>query len=145
MLELVIVVAIIAILAAMGIPRMSRGARGASDSALGGDLATLRNAIDLYATEHVGVYPAADEIADQLTKYTNAGGTTNATKTTDFIYGPYLRAIPPLSVGAKRGKTGIAAVDGADVGWIYDAKEGTIRANTTDAETDETGKAYKTY
>lgn len=145
LLELVIVVAIIAILAAIGVPRMSRGSRGAGDAALGGDLATLRSAIDLYATEHVGVYPAADKIADQLTQYSNDTGTVNATKTTGFIYGPYVRAIPPLPVGAKRGKTGIAAADGADVGWIYDATDGTIHANTTDTEKDETGKPYNTY
>ena len=54
LLEVVIVVAIIAILAAIGIPRMSRGSKGAGDSALSGDLAVLRNAIDLYAAEHGG-------------------------------------------------------------------------------------------
>src|SRR5512145_2819827 len=85
LLELVIVVAIIAILAAMGIPRMSRGSRGAGDAALSGDLATLRNAIDLYATEHVGVYPAADKISGQLTQYSSVFGAVNATKTTACI------------------------------------------------------------
>ncbi len=145
LLELVIVVAIVAILAAIGVPRMSRGSRGAGDSALGGDLTTLRSAIDLYATEHTGTYPAVDKIGAQLTQYSNAAGAVSDKKTTDCIYGPYVRAIPPLPVGAKRGKTGIAAVDGAEVGWIYDATEGTVHANTTDAEKDDTGKLYSTY
>jgi prepilin-type N-terminal cleavage/methylation domain-containing protein len=145
LLEVVIVVAIIAILAAIGIPRMSRGARGAGDSALSGDLSTLRNGIDLFAAEHLGVYPAADKISDQLTQYTNAAGTVNATKTTDFIYGPYVRTIPPLPVGAKKGKTGIAAADGDAVGWIYDATAGKIQANTGAAETDDAGKLYNAY
>jgi prepilin-type N-terminal cleavage/methylation domain-containing protein len=145
LLEVVIVVAIIAILAAIGIPRMSRGARGASDSALTGSLATLRNATDLYAAEHLGAYPEADKIADQLTKYTNAAGAVNDTKTSAFIYGPYMRSIPPLPVGAKKGKTGIAAADGDEIGWIYNATEGKIRANTTDTEKDEADKLYSAY
>jgi len=145
LLEVVIVVAIIAILAAIGIPRMSRGARGASDSALSGDLATLRNAIDLYAAEHAGAYPDAADPNTQLTQYTNAAGTVNATKTTTYIYGPYVRVIPPLPVGAKKGSTKIAAADAAGVGWIYDKTEGKIHANAAADEKDEAGKLYSDY
>jgi prepilin-type N-terminal cleavage/methylation domain-containing protein len=143
LLEVVIVVAIIAILAAIGIPRMSRGAKGANDSALTGDLSTLRNAIDLYGAEHSGIYPTDPN--SQLVKYTDASGSVNATKTTTYIYGPYVRTIPPLPVGAKKGKTGIATADGANVGWIYDATEGKVKANTTDTEKDDAGKAYNAY
>jgi prepilin-type N-terminal cleavage/methylation domain-containing protein len=64
LLEVVIVVAIIAILAAIGIPRMSRGSRGANDSAVSGNLAVLRNAIDLYAAEHGGDYPTLVKVKD---------------------------------------------------------------------------------
>jgi type II secretory pathway pseudopilin PulG len=142
-LEVVIVVAIIAILAAIGIPRMSRGAKGANDSALTGDLSTLRNAIDLYGAEHTGAYPTDPN--SQLVKYSDATGNVNATKTTTFMYGPYVRVIPPLPVGAKKGKTGIATADGANVGWIYDATEGKVKANTTDTEKDDAGKAYNLY
>ena len=122
LLEVVIVVAIIAILAVIGIPRMSRGAKGANDSALTADLATMRNAVDLYAAEHGGVYPTDPN--NQLVKYTDVSGNANATKTATYIYGPYMRTIPPLPVGAKKGKTGIATADGANVGWIYDGTEG---------------------
>ncbi len=68
LLELVIVVVIIGIIAAIAIPRMSRGARGADESALKGDLAILRNAIDLYAAEHGGNFPSgtAAVVAAQL-------------------------------------------------------------------------------
>ncbi len=145
LLEVVIVVAIIAILAAIGIPRMSRGSKGANDSALAGDLAVLRNAIDLYAAEHGGAMPGAATATDQLTLYTDAGGTTSATKTATCIYGPYVRKIPPLPVGAKKSQVGIAALDGAGVGWIYDASTGAIKANTTDLEKDDAGVAYNTY
>ena len=53
---------------------MSRGAKGANDSALSGDLATLRNAIDLYAAEHMGAYPKIADCNNKLTKYTNRDG-----------------------------------------------------------------------
>jgi prepilin-type N-terminal cleavage/methylation domain-containing protein len=145
LLEVVIVVAIIAILAAIGIPRMSRGAKGASDSALTGDLATLRNAIDLYAAEHGGVFPTAASINTQLMQYTDINGGVNAAKDTTHIYGPYMRSIPPLPVGGKKGCSTIADANAAGVGWIYTATDGNIKANTADAEVDEAGKQYNAY
>lgn len=146
LLELVIAVAIIAIIAAIGIPRLSRGTKGAADSALSGNLAMLRNAIDIYAAEHTGSYPTEDDIGDQLTQYTDKDGNTNTTKTTTYIYGPYVRSIPPLPVGAEKGSTGIAATaDANDTGWIYTASSGDIKANTTDSEKDDSGKLYNSY
>ena len=145
LLELVIAVAIIAIIAAIGIPRLSRGTRGAADSALSGNLALLRNAIDIYGAEHAGAYPTVADVNDQLTQYTNAAGGVSATKDTTHIYGPYVRSIPPLPVGAKKGKVGIAAADGANVGWIYTESTGSIRANTTASEMDEANKLYSDY
>jgi len=145
LLEVVIVVAIIAILAAIGIPRMSRGSRGANDSAVSGNLAVLRNAIDLYAAEHGGAYPGVATIEAQLTKYSDTSGATNTTKVAPYVYGPYVRSIPPLTVGARKTKTGIKASDDPNTGWIYDVATGSIKANTTDAEVDDSGKKYNTY
>ena len=145
LLELVIVVAIIAIIAAIGIPRLSRGTRGAADSAVSSNLAVLRNAIDLFAAEHADTFPTAAAITNQLTQYTDVSGNTNATKDTTYIYGPYIRSIPPLPVGAKKGSTGIAAADANDVGWIYTQATGTIKTNTTASEKDDTGKLYTDY
>lgn len=145
LLELVIVVAIIAIIAAIGIPRMSRGTRGAGDSALSGNLAVLRNAIDLYKAEHGSTDPNTATITDQLTQYTDADGDTSPTKTTTCYYGPYIRKIPPLPVGARKGSTGIAASDAAGVGWIYTESTGDIKANCTDGEKDDSGKKYNEY
>jgi len=131
LLEVVIVVAIIAILAAIGIPRMSQGAKGAADSAVRGDLAVLRNAIDLYAAEHQGALPTVGNIVNQLTKFSSIGGDTfSDTKTTTCVWGPYMRSIPKLPLGAKEGKSGIAAADGNDVGWIYTEASGKISPNT---------------
>ena len=81
LIELLIVVAIIGIIAAIAIPRMSRGSAAAADSAVAQNLSILRNAVDLYATEHGGTYPALATIENQLTQYTDAAGTPSATKT----------------------------------------------------------------
>lgn len=146
LIELVIVVVIIGIIGAIAIPRMSRGAEGASDSALVANLAVLRNAIDLFVTEHEGAIPAAADIENALTQYSNLAADDYGTKdaAAGRIYGPYLRAIPPLPVGAKKGENGIAAADGATIGWIYNATTGQITANTT-TEADALNVLYNTY
>ncbi|MFN0011772.1 MAG: prepilin-type N-terminal cleavage/methylation domain-containing protein [Phycisphaerales bacterium] len=144
LIELVIVVVIIGIIAAIAIPRMSRGAAGAADASLQSNLRQLRNGIDLFYTEHDNVFPDDGTIAAQLTTFTKIDGTANATRTTDFIYGPYIREIPALPVGSKKGQVGIAAATGASVGWIYIEATGTITANTT-TEQDARGVLYSTY
>lgn len=152
LIELVIVVVIIGILAAVAIPRLSRGSAGAADSALAGDLAVLRSAIDLYATEHGGAYPSAASFESQLTQYTDVAGTPSATKTPTAIYGPYLRKVPPLPVGGTGYKNSTTVVDGSSVqpganpgGWWYNPITGEIKANLADSEKDTSGKAYNTY
>lgn len=145
LLELVIVIVILAIIAAIAIPRMSRGSAGAADSALSANLAVLRNAIDLFAAEHTGTFPTVANIVSQLTLYSDAACATSSTKTATHIYGPYVRKIPPLPVGVKAGSTGIAAVDAAGVGWIYDEDTGEINANCPDSEKDVTGTQYNQY
>jgi len=145
LLELVIVVVIIAIIAAIAVPRLSRGTAGAADSALKGDLAVLRNALDLYSAEHGGSYPAVATFVAQLTTYTDAAGNAQATKDTTHIYGPYIRQVPSLPVGAAKGNSTVAAAAGAGVGWIYTVGTGAISANCTDAEVDAEGVKYNTY
>jgi len=151
LLELVIVVVIIGIVAAIAIPRMSRGTAGASDSAVSGDLAVLRNAIDLFAAEHGGKFPTLANIEGQLTKYTDDSSTSAPVDTKDatHLYGPYLRKVPPLPVGANKGKTAFTATapsaTTADAGWYYNATTGEIKANCADTEQDDSGTAYNTY
>lgn len=145
LIELVIVVVIIGIIAAIAVPRMSRGAAGAGDSALISNLQVLRNAIDLFQTEHGGVFPAAATIETQLTGYSDDAGAAQAAKDATHYLGPYIRQIPPLPVACPRkGGVKIAAADAADVGWIYDDATDTIRANTT-TEADARGKLYSAY
>ena len=149
LVELVIVIVIIGVIAAIAVPRISRGAKGAADSALKGDLAAMRNSIDLYAAEHAGAFPAITNNLQALTGYTEDDGTYSATKTATAIYGPYLKAIPPLpvipeGVSGKKGDTGVAAIDGAGIGWLYTAATGGIKANTGTAEDDSTN-LYSAY
>ncbi len=150
LIELVIVVVIIAIIGAIAIPRMSRGAAGASDSALVGDLAVLRNAIDLYATEHGGTFPAAATFVAQMTMFSDANGVTSATKTSTAIYGPYLRKVPPLPLGVNKNSSGVADASSATIGaagsgWYYNATTGQVQANCPDTELDSTGKQYNAF
>ena len=144
LIELVIVVVIIGIIAAIAIPRMSRGASGAADAALQSNLRQLRNAIDLFYTEHDNVFPDDTTFTAQLTTFTDQGGTANATRTSTYVFGPYIREIPALPVGAKKGQSGVASATGASVGWLYTKATGTITANTT-SEADARGVLYSTY
>ncbi|MCP4591633.1 MAG: prepilin-type N-terminal cleavage/methylation domain-containing protein [bacterium] len=150
LVELVIVIVIIGIIAAIAVPRISRGARGASDSSLRGSLAVMRHAIDLYMAEHNGLFPTAADFAEQMTTYTNASGADVATKDATHIFGPYLKAVPGLPVkgtgttGGALGDNEVAAVDGANVGWLYDQATGEIVCNTGTTE-DEAEVAYNTY
>ena len=145
LIELVVVVVIIGIIAAIAIPRMSRGAAGASDSSLIADLAQLRNSIDLFYTENNNAFPKVADMPNALIAYSDGTGTVSATKTGNYIYGPYMRAVPPQPVGAARGGTTIAAAAAAGVGWIYTETTGVIKANTTNAEVDVKGVQYNTY
>ena len=143
-IELVIVVVIIAIIGAIAIPKMSRGASGAGDSALMQDLSVLRTALDAFQAENGGAYPAADKVANSLLQYNDGSGNLSLTPDATHIYGPYLRGIPPLPVGARKSCSGIAAADAATVGWLYDAPTGKITANTT-TEADAAGGLYLNY
>ena len=153
LVELVIVVVIIGIIAAIAVPRISRGAVGASEASLRGSLRGLRNAIDMYAAEHAGEWPATDKsqatFIGQLTKMTDVAGSVGTTAGT-HIYGPYLRSVPPIPVGPNVGASEIKFKEDDNVfegesqyGWVYNFKTGHIYANTDDP--DEKGVGYETY
>jgi prepilin-type N-terminal cleavage/methylation domain-containing protein len=145
LIELVIVVVIIGIIAAIAIPRMSRGSQGAQESALIGNLSVLRNAIELFSTEHGGTLPTTTAFVTQITGKTDATGSATI-DAGEVAYGPYLREIPPLPVGANQGKNTVGTTLGADAGWIYDpADTRYIFANCADSELSSTGKKFNTY
>lgn len=147
LVELVIVIVIIGVLAAIAVPRLSRGATTASENALSANLAAMRSAVELFYAEHGQTYPALAKFEDALTKYSNLAGTTFGDRdtATGVIYGPYLRAIPPLPVGANKGKTAAVAALGDDGAWVYDVTKGTVKANCAAGEVDSNNKKYSDY
>jgi prepilin-type N-terminal cleavage/methylation domain-containing protein len=150
LIELVIVVVIIAIIGAIAIPKMSRGATGAGDSATIQDLSVLRSAIDLYNAEHpqatLSSTTTASTLTSVLTSYTDASGNTNASKTSPYIYGPYLKAIPSLPVGTNKNLNTITTTGPAGTGsfaWYFDGT--TFWVNDPTADKDANNTAYNTY
>jgi prepilin-type N-terminal cleavage/methylation domain-containing protein len=159
LVELVVVVVIIGVLAAIAVPRMSKGSAGAGASTLELNLALVRDAIERYKVEHDGDRPAglAATVIEQLTKVTDVDGNRNATKSrnqaTGHVYGPYLRVLPPLPVGSKRGRATLKVVNDDDYApqsadaeaWLYDAESGRFRANLSDSEKSDAGKSFNDY
>jgi len=148
LVELVIVLVIIAVLAAVAILRITRSAQFSGGAALKADLRVLRSAIEQYRAEHEGKSPTVADFVNQLTKFSNQAGDTfadAADTANSIILGPYLESMPSLPVGAKKGKTGVAAAVGVDVGWVYDETTGKIIAGTDAAEKDSDAVAYNTY
>jgi len=164
LIELVIVVVILGIIAAIAIPRIGSGSQSAGQSALRANLASLRNAIDWYYSEHKNKYPgelgdgtnaAGSELAfaNQLTKYTNADGRFSDEKLATHPFGPYIRGtIPTLSVGTNKGEatvdvqaitTPLAVNVAGGTGWIYSTSTGQIIGNADDTGSD--GATFDTY
>ena len=151
LIELVIVVVIIGIIAAIAIPRMSRGSAGAADAAVQQNLSLLRNAIDMYQQEHNGDLPAkatgdtAATFVAQMTTYSDLKGATGA-KSNVYYLGPYLRSIPPITVGDNKGKNGVAiGTPDANTAWVYDPATGNITPHTPGQTTDASGRTYASY
>jgi len=129
LIELVIVVVIIGIIGAVAVPRMSRGSEGAAVSALIRDLSIMNKAVDLYAAEHGGEFPSLANIATQLTGKTDQAGNAWSNTPGEVAFGAYLRKIPPLPMGDRKGNTVISNSDGDDVGWLYNQTRGIMRPN----------------
>lgn len=153
LVELVVVIIIIGIIAAMAIPRLSRGSAGAGDAVVSGNLAIVRNAINLYAAEHMGKFPGHDsgDMVDHLTMFSDVAGNTSATKDATHKFGPYLLTMPPCPIGNPSKPTDVLiSTDSPPTvntaggeGWVYNPTTGEFLVNSE--ATDETGKAYNTY
>ena len=152
LIEILVVVVVIGVIAAIAIPRFSRGSAAVADSNLTGNLAVLKNAIELYANEHNGAFPGLKTFETQLTQYTDVYGEASTTKDASHAYGPYLRKVPTLPVGGVGYKNTNTLVDGTSGapgatagGWWYNRNTGDIRANLPDTERDPSGRAYNAY
>jgi general secretion pathway protein G len=133
LVELMIVLIILGILAAVVMPQVIDVSENTKQSALDGDLAVVRNAIQLYAVQHNNTYPGTisnssswGNFVTHMTKRTDEDGAAG-TK-----YGPYLRTgIPKNPINNMN--TGIVGPipdtgDGT-TGWYYDPDTGEFHAN----------------
>lgn len=95
-------------------------------AALGGQLATLRGQIGLYAQQHGGQLPTLAQLqADWgvLTSTTDEQGNIGRG---DF--GPYINTVPKNALTGKAGVAGPGVEPPASAGWVYDERNGTLWA-----------------
>ena len=119
LVELVVVVLIVGILAAVAAPKMFDTSTKARESATKASLSVVRNAIELYYSEH-NVYPTAVQLVE-VTKVSPDG-------MKNFIKGPF-----PVSSYGKKDASVLAgtAADSGTTGWVYDAATGSFWVNDT--------------
>jgi prepilin-type N-terminal cleavage/methylation domain-containing protein len=126
LVELLIVVVILGILAAIAIPRFESATLESKEAQVLGNLAIVRQAIEIYAAQHNG-YPTVD-IVQQLTGQTDRFGAAGTT------YGPYIRGDFPMN--PFKGRNDIQVLNtmyhtayGLQ-GWMYAQQTGELRMNS---------------
>ena len=133
-------IVILGMIASIAIPRLGQAGSEAPEAALETDLRIVRSAILRYAAEHDNRFPGPTALAfvKQLTRYSDASGVTNRTRTSRYRFGPYLVAIPACPVGPNAGSTGVVidAVNSpprsqpsSTAGWVYNPNTGEFYAN----------------
>ncbi len=164
LMEVIVVVIILGILALIALPSVGDVTTTTSERSVRSNLAALRNAIELYANQHNGVYPAGatdgssglgteGAFVGQLTKYSNAAGVVSSTKSASYPYGPYLKmGVPSVTAGSLNGNNGVSVSSSATAlsadgspskGWKYSYVTGQIICNST--ATDLDGIALSAY
>jgi prepilin-type N-terminal cleavage/methylation domain-containing protein len=158
LVELLIVVIILGILAAVAIPQFGSSTDDARLETLNTNLATLRNAVELYYAHH-GEYPGYRRLngdavsnqgecevafAPQLSLYTDSDGTARSDSTDaallGTVYGPYIKKeLPANPFPAGNPSNAVVCVvastdltlasNGANVGWIFNVQTGRLVAN----------------
>ena len=135
LVELLIVVIILGILAAVVIPQFNSAASESKEAALASNLATVRQAIEMYKVQHTDQFPTdlGGATTGQLVNKTDVVGAIDPAG----LYGPYLRnAFPSNPVSGATSKNSVALVTtmpgaGDDsTGWVYNTATGEFRANT---------------
>jgi prepilin-type N-terminal cleavage/methylation domain-containing protein len=157
LVELLIVVILLGIIAAISIPLVF-GYRGQADeTSLRSDLAALRGAIEMFAADHDGAYPAsigdgthaagsADAFVWHLTRYSNAAGQTSESKDAAYPFGPYVQGeVPKVTVGPLAGGNSVLIVSSSGdlsgdanpaKAWKYSTVTGQIICNCLDVAQD---------
>ncbi|NOS99700.1 MAG: type II secretion system protein [Phycisphaerales bacterium] len=157
LVEIVTVIVILSILTLIAVPLIGNVNTSTGEAALRGNIAALRNAIELYANQHNGLYPAAAgdgsnalgteaAFTAQLTKYSNAAGAVSASKSASYPYGPYLKqGIPSVTAGPLAGNSQVSvtnsgtalSADGSPTSaWKYSYVTGQVICNSSAASSD---------
>lgn len=153
LVELVMVVTIIGIIAAIAAPRVSSSTSQSGASALKATLSNIRSAIDMYYAEHdrfPGYAPGSgtpdnDQFVKQLTMYSDAAGNTNPNYTSNYAYGPYLRAPFPVNPANKLRTVHVKPLPGSpepadgSVGWVAVLSTGEFGVSASDTQLDRVG------
>lgn len=143
LVELLIVVIILGILAAVVIPQFNSAANESKEAAIASNLATVRQAVEMYKVQHDDAFPPAATGAafvDQLVESTDIDGDT-----TGSTYGPYIRNGMPNNPDNGLNTVDVTADMSAytaddSTGWVYDTVTGEFKANST--ATGPSGTAY---
>lgn len=162
LVELIIVVLIIAILAAIIVPRFSGASDVAGSSALLQDLRYIRQQIQVYRAQHLGVSPGYTggdssttpselEFIAQMTNPTASDGSVGSSSSQTYRFGPYMAEMPinPIS-----GSSAVMVVPNGEslppqptgsmaYGWLY--KPETLEFKAFVPGEDENGRAYYDY
>jgi prepilin-type N-terminal cleavage/methylation domain-containing protein len=160
LVEILIVVAILGIMAAIVIPTFSGHIQQAKEAAAKDDLRILRNAIELYASQHNNVppgYPFGNSSSSpvylvflgQLVYSSNKDGRYTISRADGYPLGPYLSALPKNPFNALKtvkmtanGQAMPAEATGT-YGWICKPATKDIRLDWPG--TDSKGVPYYSY
>jgi len=128
LVELLIVVIILGILAAVVIPQFNSAANESREAAVASNLATIRQAIEMYKVQHADALPSA-AIVNELINSTDLDGTVQTDGS--GAYGPYLRNSFPASPVDGVATVTTAATTPANgtggSGWHYNTATGEFR------------------
>jgi len=153
LVELILVITILGILAALAMPTFQGNVATAKESAAKSNLMAMRTQIELYKIQH-NQYPpgyvngAGAPIATvslQLIGTTTVTGqaSPSTVPTNPFLYGPYLKKIPPNPFNKKSDIAYVAeatafsaVVDGTTSGWLYKKETAEIVLNWTGTDSE---------
>lgn len=153
LVELILVITILGILAALAMPTFQGNVATAKESAAKSNLMAMRTQIELYKIQH-NQYPpgyvngAGAPIATvslQLIGTTTVTGqaSPSTVPTNPFLYGPYLKKIPPNPFNKKSDIAYVAeatafsaVVNGTTSGWLYKKETAEIVLNWTGTDSE---------
>lgn len=160
LVEMIIVIIIMGILAAVIIPQIGTTSDDAKLSAVKQDLTSMRNAVEIYYSQHSSAYPgarlsngsgavttaveAATAFEQQLTQYTDVNGACATIKDATHKYGPYIKGgklpVNPFNdsnavvCNIAQNDISVRTSDGTNTaGWHFYVQTGVLVANDSDA------------